>query len=109
MPCDRPTPQESQQTFVKRVVGLGGDRIAIRNGLVIRNGHPEPASYAAPCRPGGGCDFPAAVTIPRGYVFLMGDNRGDSDDSRYWGPVPRSWLIGQVFFRYWPPDRAGPL
>ncbi len=40
---------------------------------------------------------------------MMGDNRGDSDDSRFWGPVPTSWIVGQAFATYWPPDRIGIL
>ncbi len=40
---------------------------------------------------------------------MMGDNRGDSDDSRYWGPVPQSWIVGTAFFTYWPPGRIGTL
>ena len=38
---------------------------------------------------------------------MMGDNRDYSDDSRFWGPVPRAWIIGEAFFTYWPPDRIG--
>ncbi len=49
------------------------------------------------------------ITIPEDMYFMMGDNRGASDDSRFWGPVPRSWIIGQAFFTYWPPDRIGIL
>jgi signal peptidase I len=45
--------------------------------------------------------------IPRGEYFMLGDNRGDSDDSRFWGPIPESWIIGEVFATYWPPDRIG--
>ena len=40
---------------------------------------------------------------------MMGDNRGDSDDSRIWGPVPESWIVGEVFATYWPPSRLGSL
>ena len=52
---------------------------------------------------------PDEITIPPDHYFMMGDNRGASDDSRYWGPVPRDWIIGQAFFTYWPPDRIGIL
>jgi signal peptidase I len=45
--------------------------------------------------------------IPPGDYFMMGDNRGASDDSRFWGPVPDKWVIGVAFFTYWPPDRIG--
>jgi signal peptidase I len=108
-PCDQPTAQRSSQTFVKRVVGVGGDRIAIRGGHVVRNGKLQSEPFAARCQPGGGCDFPHAVTVPKGYVYLMGDNRGDSDDSRYWGPVPIDWVIGKAVVTYWPPGRLGTL
>jgi signal peptidase I len=47
------------------------------------------------------------ITIPKGMVFLMGDNRGNSDDSRYWGPIPVDWVIGEAFATYWPPGRVG--
>lgn len=106
--CDIAQTQESSQTFIKRVVGLPGDRISIRNGHVIRNGVQEADSYIVPCQ-GGACSFPATITIPRGDYYMMGDNRPDSEDSRYWGPVPRVWIIGRAFFTYWPPDRIGPL
>jgi signal peptidase I len=99
----------SSQTFVKRVVGLPGDRISIRGGHVIRDGVEEKDSYIAPCNGTGSCDFPMTVTIPRGEYFMMGDNRGQSDDSRFWGPVRKGWIIGQAFFTYWPPGRFGPL
>jgi signal peptidase I len=108
-PCPAPTRDKSDQTFIKRVVGLGGDRITVRNGHVIRNGHPTSEPYINPCEGGQGCDFTRAVTVPRGYVFLMGDNRGASDDSRFWGPVPVSWVIGEAFATYWPPKRIGLL
>ncbi len=53
--------------------------------------------------------MPKPITIPPNEYFMMGDNRGLSDDSRFWGPVPRSWIIGEAFFTYWPPDRIGSL
>jgi signal peptidase I len=95
--CGQPTPGESGQTFIKRVVGLPGDRIAIVHGVVIRNGRPEPHTYkVSPCTEPSACNFPESITIPAGEYFVLGDNRGASADSRYWGPVKRSWLIGLV-------------
>jgi signal peptidase I len=107
MPCGVPTPQESTQTFIKRVVAGPGDTIAIVNGHAIRNGKREKDSYIEPCQGSEACNFPKPVTIPPGEYFMMGDNRGASDDSRYWGPVPNSWIIGVAFFTYWPPSRFG--
>jgi signal peptidase I len=107
--CDAAWKQPSSQTFVKRVVGLPGDRISIRGGHVFRDGVREKDPYIAQCDGSGTCDFPGTITIPHNEYFMMGDNRGESDDSRFWGPVPKSWIIGQAFFTYWPPDRIGPL
>jgi signal peptidase I len=108
-PCDTPTTAESGQTFIKRVVAGPGDRIRISDGHVIRNGVPEKDSYIAPCGDDPSCNFPKSITIPPGDYFMMGDNRGASDDSRFWGPVPDKWVIGVAFATYWPPDRIGLL
>jgi signal peptidase I len=105
--CAKPVPHESTATYIKRVVGLPGDHIAIRNGHVIRNGTREKDSYIEPCRGAPECNLPKAITVPPGDYFMMGDNRGDSDDSRFWGPVPSNWIIGIAFFTYWPPSRIG--
>jgi signal peptidase I len=106
--CDTPTPQESSQTFVKRVVGGPGDTIQIINGHVYRDGVAEKDSYTIPCSAGDSdCTFRTPIKIPPGDYFMMGDNRPDSEDSRYWGPVPGKWIIGVAFFTYWPPDRIG--
>lgn len=107
-PCDESTPQESSQTFIKRVVGGPGDVISITNGHVYRNGRPEKDAYIIQCGPGTPeCEFTESIRIPPGDYFMMGDNRPDSDDSRFWGPVPEKWIIGDAFFTYWPPDRIG--
>jgi signal peptidase I len=106
-PCDVAQTQESSETFIKRVVGVSGDRLSIVGGHVIRNGVREKDSYIDPCDGGGACDFPGTITVPKGDYYMMGDNRGASDDSRFWGPVPRKWIIGKAFFTYWPPDRIG--
>lgn len=107
--CDVPTPTASSQTFIKRVVGGPGDRISIANGHVFRNGVRERDAYIRSCGTSSICNFPQSITIPPGDYFMMGDNRGLSDDSRYWGPVPDKWVIGVAFFTYWPPDRIGLL
>jgi signal peptidase I len=108
-PCDRPTQQASSQTFVKRVVGLPGDTLEIGHGDVYRNGVKETGSYIQACTDPSSCTYSQKITVPKGDYYMMGDNRGDSDDSRYWGPVPQSWIIGAAFFTYWPPDRIGTL
>jgi signal peptidase I len=108
-PCPRPTATASSKAFIKRVVGVGGDRIAVRDGHVLRNGVQESDPYIAACAGGEDCDLPRAITVPKGSVFVMGDNRGNSDDSRFWGPVPLGWVIGQAVSIYWPVGRVGTL
>jgi signal peptidase I len=93
-PCGVAWKEESSETFIKRVVGLPGDRIAIINGHVYRNGIREKDPYIAPCAGEASCNFPVPITVPRGDYYMVGDNRGESDDSRFWGPVPRAWIIG---------------
>lgn len=105
--CPVATTTKAHTTFIKRVVAVAGDTIAIRGGHVIRNGRREPDAQALPCGDAPACDLPKPITIPRGSVFLMGDNRGNSDDSRFWGPIPTSWVIGEAVLRYWPPARLG--
>ena len=53
------------------------------------------------------CNLPREITIPKGEYYMMGDNRGESADSREWGPVPKKWIIGKAFMTYWPPGRIG--
>jgi signal peptidase I len=108
-PCDRPLASESDQTFVKRVVGLPGDVLRIVDGHVIRNGKREPDAYITACGGAAECTFSRSIRVPAGHYYMMGDNRGDSDDSRYWGPVPQRYIIGVGFFTYWPLDRIGVL
>jgi signal peptidase I len=107
--CDVQQKVESSETFVKRVVGLPGDHLRIIDGIVYRNGVEEKAPYTIPCDGAQTCQFPGTIVVPKGDYYMMGDNRPDSEDSRFWGPVPKAWLIGQAFFTYWPPDRIGSL
>jgi signal peptidase I len=105
--CGATQSKASSTTFIKRLVGLPGDHLQIRDGHVIRNGVPEHDSYTVPCHGDADCNFPATIVVPAGDYYMMGDNRPDSQDSRFWGPVKRSWVIGKAFLTYWPPDRIG--
>jgi len=104
--CSRPTSGRSDTTYVKRVVGLPGDTVSVRDGRVVRNGRVTREPFAAACGAALECNLDA-VTIAPGHYFLMGDHRGASNDSRYWGPVPRDWIIGKAVVTYWPPGRIG--
>jgi signal peptidase I len=86
-----------------------GDRLSVQEGHVILNGERQRESYTRPCGGSDDCSFPREITVPADHYFMMGDNRGASDDSRFWGPVPREWIIGGAFATYWPPDRIGLL
>jgi signal peptidase I len=108
-PCDAESHTVSSETFVKRVVGLPGDRLRITNGHVWRNGVEEQGLYVQPCLFVEDCTFSKTIIVPAGAYYMMGDNRGDSDDSRFWGPVPQRWIVGVAFFTYWPLSRIGTL
>lgn len=94
--CARGTPAASPVTFLKRIVAGPGDRVAIRDGHTIRNGHRAAEPFVAECTEGAGCNFTDAITVPSGQYYVLGDNRGESDDSRFWGAVPAAWIIGRV-------------
>jgi signal peptidase I len=112
--CSAPVPKEESGTnFIKRVVAGPGDEIYIKEGHVYRKAAGkstfvrEHDSYIRECGVSPECNFPDPIKIPAGHWFMMGDNRGESDDSRFWGPVPTGWIIGQAIATYWPPDRIG--
>jgi signal peptidase I len=94
--CSEPEPERSSVEFLNRIVAGPGDVIAIREGHVIRNRVRERDHYIRSCGGVPECDFPVSIKIPPGHWFVMGDNRGESDDSRIWGPVPTSWMVGAV-------------
>jgi signal peptidase I len=95
-PCARPTPERAPVTYIKRIVAGPGDRVAFEAGNTIRNGKRASEPYIAPCRGVQLCELPAPITVPDGMYFLVGDNRGASDDSRVWGPVPEDWILGRA-------------
>ncbi|AJY76648.1 signal peptidase I [Paenibacillus beijingensis] len=98
---------ESELRLVKRVIGLPGDNLDMKNGHVYINGRLSEETYTK------GETFPEGLklpfTVPEGTVFVMGDNRENSQDSRELGPIRFSSLEGKVIFRLWPPNRIGPV
>lgn len=104
--CPQPTEERADVNFIKRVVAVPGDTLRIKSGRAIVNGKQQDEPYVRACRPNS-CDFPMPIEIPPGHFFMMGDNRASSDDSRFWGPIPEKWIIGQAFFTYWPIKRVG--
>ena len=105
--CPRAGGGRAKVTFVMRVVAVSGDRVGVRDGRVVLNGRELDEPYVRPCGTNDGCDFKNEVTVPRGQLYLLGDNRGGSEDSRFWGPVPEDWVVGRVIIRYWPLSRIG--
>ena len=104
-------PEEPERDFIKRVIGLPGETLELKNQTISINGTPLAEPYAHYL-------FPAAaegeegllhdlrrrygpVTVPAGHYFMMGDNRDDSQDSRYWGFLPQSYIKGRALFIYW--------
>jgi signal peptidase I len=98
------TPGE-EGLLVKRAVALPGETVAVQGGQVFINGQPLEEPWATRQ---GGMDCPSTL-VPPLHVFVLGDNREESRDSRYFGPVPVDQISGQVRFIIWPLDRIGRL
>jgi len=94
--CSKPAGGRSSDFFIKRVVALGGQRIAIFGGHVMLDGklQAEPFARASGCGLSQICNYLNAIVVPHGDAFMLGDNRSESDDSRFWGPVPLAWIVG---------------
>ena len=95
------------QKLIKRVVGVAGDEIEVRNGTLLVNGEEQEEPYLNENLPFTGSYEPTEV--PEEHVFVMGDNRGNSADSRVFGPLPVENIEGEAFMRFWPPLRIGSL
>jgi signal peptidase I len=100
-------PEEPSRDFIKRVVGLPGETLELKGTQVYINGQPLSEPYALYQRlpdmllPGDVRRAYGPVTIPEGHYFMMGDNRDDSQDSRYWGFLPAGHIKGRALFVYW--------
>jgi len=113
-------PADPERDFIKRVIGLPGETVELKNRRIHINGRPleEPYAHYLP-RPNGGTlaevtaadvrDHYGPETVPAGSLFVMGDNRDNSQDSRYWGFLPRDNIKGQALVIYWSydPDAGG--
>ncbi|HEY3132416.1 MAG TPA: signal peptidase I [Acidobacteriota bacterium] len=98
-------PKDVSKSFIKRVIGVPGDRIEVIRGRVFRNGKPMDESYVPPEYFDYESYKPQAV--PSGFYYVLGDHRNSSNDSRNWGLVPESNIFGKAIFVYWPVSRLG--
>src|SRR5918998_1959641 len=98
---------DPETDLIKRVVGLPGDKIAVRSGRLIVNGKPQQEPYTNKKFPDR--SFFAATPVPKNHVFVMGDNRANSSDSRVFGPLPKKNIEREAFLRFWPLGRIGLL
>lgn len=102
-------PENPRRDFIKRLVAFGGETIGIDNGKLLINGEvvdePEIFQMLEYKNRGAYGAADARITIPEDTYFVLGDNSSSSRDSRYWGFVPRKFLIGKAFVIWWPPKR----
>lgn len=98
--------REPDKSYVKRIIGLPGETVEVRNGRVNINGVELQEDYLDIEHNQSLPTWPAKKVDPHHY-FVMGDNRDNSSDSRYWGLVPEKYIYGKAFFRYWQPDKIG--
>jgi len=105
------SPEDKKKDFIKRLVGLPGENVQISNGIILINGKPvEKGSKLNKQYYYNTGDFGkegATQTVPKAAYFVLGDNSSSSRDSRYWGFMPKKYLLGKAFLIYWPLNRIG--
>jgi len=92
--------EDDDQTLIKRVVGVAGDEIQVQGGVLYVNEEAQDEPYLNDADLSRG--FYGPTVVPEGHIFVMGDNRGNSADSRVFGPLPLENLKGEAFMRFWP-------
>ncbi|MBI2595554.1 signal peptidase I [Candidatus Daviesbacteria bacterium] len=103
-------PRDKSQDFIKRIIGLPGDKVKIANSGVVLNGSLLGEPYLKSdvrTDPGPFLQEDEEITVPVNSLVVLGDNRSRSSDSRDWGFITKDEVIGKVFFRYWPKDSIG--
>ena len=106
------SPKNPDIEYIKRVIGLPGDTVLVENNELFVNGKLIPEDYISAKTnlwEGGFLKEGIQITVPEEFVFVMGDNRPRSSDSREFGPVDINSIIGQVFYRYFPANKMGPI
>lgn len=97
-------PRDPDQEYIKRIIGLPGDRVEIKNGEVFVNDRVLDEDYIA-----ASPVYEDILEVPGDSLIVLGDNRNNSSDSHNWGPVPLDYVIGKAMFVYWPPTEWGVL
>jgi signal peptidase I len=98
-------PNRPSEDYVKRIVALPGETVEVKNGQVFINGQ----ALDQPYQPGTPSYTMPPRVVPEGYIFVLGDNRNNSNDSHNWGPLPIENIVGRAWLSYWPPDEWGTI
>jgi signal peptidase I len=95
-------PRDPKEEYIKRVIGLPGDVVEVKNGSVYVNGQALDETYLKVKT-----NYPGTWNVPEGQLFVLGDNRNNSSDSHDWGTVPMDYVVGKALLVYWPPPAWG--